>query len=65
MGNVIKLRPTVPDYAVNLLFAAKNALYATPQELKCSIEQLEDAIYTFEEAMPVEGGVIRTTEHKG
>ncbi|MDF1688542.1 MAG: hypothetical protein P1U35_02905 [Cycloclasticus sp.] len=60
MSNVIKLRPTVPDYAVNLLFAAKGALCATPHDLDKATERLEDAVLTFEDEMPVDDGVIRT-----
>ncbi|MEW4982173.1 MAG: hypothetical protein AB1Y26_02925 [Cycloclasticus sp.] len=60
MSNVIKLKPTVPDYAVNLFFAAKEAFWARPPDLDQAIERLEDAIHTFEDEMPVEDGVIRT-----
>lgn len=60
MSNVNKLKPTVPVYAVNLLFAAKGALCAASHDFDQAIERLEDAVLTFEDEMPVEEGVIST-----
>lgn len=54
MSNVIKLQRPIPEYAVNLLYAARNVLYGEPSMTHQFIDELTDAIIAFEEKMPVD-----------
>jgi hypothetical protein len=43
----------LPDYATNLLFAAKRVLYVPPEDYSIAIKDLDCAVDAFEQHMPV------------
>lgn len=54
-------RQPPPDYTVNLLIAAKNSLAALGDRDDQFVEELMDAVVTFEEMIPTVDGVIQET----